>query len=226
MNFTFGIITTPQSCGFLQILVDSITEQNIPNFEIIVVGGINAVDDDVLKVIPFDESKKKMWITKKKNIVTENAKYENIVFMHDYVKLEPGWYDGFLKFGDDFNVCMNKVKNFDGTRFRDWTLCFRDVEFLNNREWLIPYSMTTLSHLMYISGAYWVAKTEFMKKYPLDESLSWGESEDIEWSEQVRQVTSFKMNENSTVSLLKMKQQSFDLASEETIKKLKEHEKV
>lgn len=31
----------------------------------------------------------------KKNIIVLNAKYENIVLLHDYVKLGDNWYKGF-----------------------------------------------------------------------------------------------------------------------------------
>lgn len=36
--------------------------------------------------------------------------------------LIPGWYEGYLKFGEDFKVCMNKFVNPDYSRFRDWVI--------------------------------------------------------------------------------------------------------
>ena len=101
MNFTFGIITTRHTSLFLQNIINSIVELDIPNYEVLVVGGLESgeiVRNDNLTVIPFDESKKLMWITKKKNIITENAKYENVVYLHDYITFHNNWYDGFLKY--------------------------------------------------------------------------------------------------------------------------------
>lgn len=219
MEFSFGIITSPQTCEFIQKIVDSIVFENIPKYEIIIVGGEDYYKHENLTVIPFDDSIKSMWITKKKNLITGVAKFENIVYLHDYIQIDRNWYNGFLKFGNNFDVCMTQIKNTDGSRFRDWTLCHEDI-ILPNAEYLIPYNMTHLNKLMYISGAYWVAKKKFMEKYPLDEVLCWGQSEDIVWSRHIRNNINFSMNVDSSVSLLKWKSPAFNISSENTINML------
>jgi hypothetical protein len=42
-----------------------------------------------------------------------------------------------------------------------------------------------------------------MLEFPLDESLSWGEGEDVLWSKQVREKYKFNMNTNSSVFIIK-----------------------
>lgn len=201
INFSFGIITGGFNDHMLSIVVDSIRHLNIPNYEIIIVGNTN-VKADIN--IPFDESSKPMWITKKKNIITNSAKYNNIVYLHDYIIFESNWYNGFKQFGDDFDVCMNIIENFDGSRFRDW--CIWDPSRLGNPgPGLIPYSVSDLSKFMYISGSYWVAKKNIMLEFPLNESLIWGQGEDVIWSKQVSSKYNFTMNINSKVRLLKQK---------------------
>ena len=206
MDFTFGIITNGSTN--IDSIIDSIENQNIPNYEIIVVGG-NSIERKNIKHISFDEDIKKMWITRKKNLITQNAKYDNIVYMHDYIYLLPGWYDGHLKYGSDFNILMDKIINIDNTRFRDWTLWVElqeDLSYImNNRQFLLPYDITHLSKYMYISGAYWIAKKNIMEEFPLNEKLSWGYSEDVEWSMRVREKYNFSMNINSSVKFLKKK---------------------
>lgn len=209
MKFTFGIITGGGQEGNISMIIDSIERQNIPEYEIIVVGACNLIRDKLI-VIPFDETIKDKWITKKKNIITSLAKYENVVYSHDYVIYEPGWYAGHLKSGDNFQVRMDKIINPDGTRFRDWLLCMMNNNHVDDivgpgRNCLIPYDMDHLSKYMYISGTYWVAKKTFMLEFPLNENLSWGDGEDGEWSFRVRQHIEFKMNQNSVVKLLKHK---------------------
>lgn len=207
MDFTFGIITTGNK-ERIDRIIRSIENENIPNYEIIIIGG-ELIEGKNIKHIFFDETIKTMWITRKKNLITQNAKYENIVYMHDYVYLLDGWYEGHLKYGDNFNILMDRVINIDDTRFRDWTLWAElDNDFsyiMNNRQFLLPYDMTHLSKYMYISGAYWVAKKSVMFEFPLDETLSWGESEDVEWSKQIRQKYDFHMNIDSSVKFLKKK---------------------
>ena len=137
-----------------------------------------------------------------KNIITKNSSYENIVYLHDYVYLLEGWYEGFLKYGNKFHVCMNPILNTDNTRFRDWTLWDYPISGLEEDEKLLPYNVTHLSRWMYISGTYWVAKKTIMEKFPIDESLGHGEGEDIVWSFQVRDQYDFDINIFSKVKLL------------------------
>jgi hypothetical protein len=231
MDFTIGIITDGSVDNRVYEIVYSIRSQNIPNYEIIIVGNSNIIDNDI-QVIPFNDLLKSKWITRKKNIITENAKYENVVYMHDYVRLDPEWYSGFLKFGDNFKVCMTKMLRPNGSRFRDWTLdAMADIMGILGEERryqrLLPYDVINLSKIMYISGAYWVAKLDVMKKFPLNEKLSWGESEDIEWSHRIRKHYDFSINVDSSVSLIKDKNSLWVEMSPEVLgifKKLPEEE--
>lgn len=219
MNFTFGIITSGEYGAYIEKIIKSIENENIPNYEIIIVGGNNIHIHDKVRHIPFDESIKMLWISRKKNIITENAIYENIVYMHDYIELMPGWYEGHLKFGEEFEVLMDKMTNPDGSRYRDWVLW--NAPFINNGRHLIPYDITHLSKYMYISGAYWVSKKWFMLENPIDETRGWNQGEDVDWSHRVRDKVDFKMNINSTVRLLKTKDPVFKCYSQEDYDKLK-----
>ena len=122
MNWSFGIIFgnmkdlsgDDKNYGVdpyenVKKVIESIRKQNIENYEIILVGdhyhaeGITG--DDIIKV-DFDESIRKAWITKKKNIVAQTAKYENLSIHHDYITLDDEWYEGFQNFGYEWDVCM------------------------------------------------------------------------------------------------------------------------
>ena len=207
MNFTFGIITNGSNDHLLKKTVDSIRCLGIPNHEIIIVGNTNVIADNN---ISFDETVKPMWITKKKNIITNSASYDNIVYLHDYFLFDSKWYDGFIHYGDNFAVCMNKIINIDGTRFRDWCMIETSPELNNPKHCLLPYDILNQTRYMYISGSYWVAKRTVMEEFPLDENLSWGESEDVVWSKQVSTKYNFSLNINSTVRLLKYKELYID----------------
>jgi hypothetical protein len=224
MNFTFGIITNNNSNNFLEKILNSIENLSIPNYEILIVGNTN-ISANNTRVIYFDETLRKSWITKKKNLISKEAIYDNIVYLHDYIVFDKNWYKGFLQYGSDFGVCMTPILNQDGTRFRDWSIWphnndLTDQIVINNRQCLIPYDMTHLSKYMYISGSYWIAKKSIMLQYPLDENLLWGEGEDVEWSKRVRKKNQFKCNPFSHVRLLKQKDPAFEIADVETIRKL------
>ena len=176
MNFTFGIVTNGKDYAYLNNCIESIHNQKIKNYEIIIVGDLDKnkiLNESKINFIDFDENIKPGWITRKKNIITKESTYENIVYMHDYLILHKKWYKGFTKFGNDYQIVMNKILNPDKSRYRDWTLwphndCFVD-DIINDNACLIPYSVSNLSEYMYISGAYWVAKRQIMEKFPLNE---------------------------------------------------------
>ena len=44
---------------------------------------------------PLTTNNNILYNSKKKNIITQNAKYENIVYMHDYIVLDNNWYKGY-----------------------------------------------------------------------------------------------------------------------------------
>jgi hypothetical protein len=225
IDFTFGIITAggtnPReeiddqsvSARIIQI-INSILSQKIPNFEIIIVGGNDYYAKfESIKHIKFEESrrtlarngrkfefKRKGYITRKKNLITINAKYENIVFMHDYYALAPNWYTNMLLFGNEFDVQMNSIKDMKGNRYHDWELM--DLPGLNMESHL-PYEVQDLNKFQYISGGYWVAKKSVMELHPLNENLAWGEGEDVEWSNRVKKDYKFVMNAKSEVKLIK-----------------------
>ena len=117
MDFTFGIITGGNNDDMLNEIISTIENENIPNYEIIIVGS-SKISKPNVRVIQFNESVKSMWITAKKNLITRESKYENIVYFHDYIKLNEGWYEGQLKAGNDFKVRMDKIINLNGERFR------------------------------------------------------------------------------------------------------------
>jgi hypothetical protein len=210
MNFTFGIVTSGTNDSHLKEIVNSIYSQNIPNYEIIIVGNTQ-ISGDNIRVIPFDETVKNGWITKKKNIINKEAKYDIIVHLHDYIKLEDMWYEGFLKYGNDFDICTTQIENYNGNRFRDSNFFVFELPSMFQNRALLPYNFiptSRLNKLMYISGAYFVIKKEVALKYPLNEDLCWGYGEDVEFSQRLTNDDIFlKCNAFSKVKFLKLKGQ-------------------
>lgn len=245
IKFTFGIITNADNGvnEYLPKCVQSILELNIPEFEIIIVGNRNNIINNEylnsitqLQIINFEENIKNNWITKKKNIITQLAKFENIVYIHDYIKFDLNWYEGFKQYGDNFKACMTKIINYDGSRFRDWVLfpwhhCYGNslvpstAKFwkycgIENNESLLPYvDDHTLNTWQYFSGAYWIAKKYIMEEMPLDENLVWEQGEDCVWSAKFSSKYNFNLNHFSTIHLLKYKQDAFGLMRSETYQK-------
>ena len=194
MKLTFGIVTSIQSQYFLNGCIRSITELsglNVSDFEIVIIGGehvLEQLNSNIpsfnvcsIKSIPFNENVKNGWITKKKNLITENASSDIIIYCHDYLVFDKDWYLEWDKFGWNWDIAMNRIETHIGDRAVDWMGLPTDKKYGNV---LLPYDYNNLKG-MYIPGNFWLAKKEIMVKYPLDERLVWGQSEDIEWSKRV-----------------------------------------
>lgn len=203
MEFTFGITTGGLQEDNLNKIIDSIEVLNIPKYEVIIVGNAD-IQRQNTTVIPFDENQRNMWITRKKNIITLSAQYENIVYLHDYVIFDADWYKGYLEFGNDFDVCVNKMLNTDNSRYRDWILLCTNIKGTQIPivERLLPYEENRF-HQIHVPGTYWVAKKNFMLQHKLNEGLCWGDGEDVEFSHRICNITKIKINLLSYNKLLK-----------------------
>jgi len=204
MKFTFGILTGGDNDEMLKRIHQSIMQQGIDknNFEILFIGG-KELSLENSRFVQFDETIKSKWITRKKNILAKEAKYNNLCIMHDYMVLSKNWYSEFQKFGEDWDVCMNSIINLDGQRFRDWITW---VDWSKEKQIIfLDYDETNRTEEMYVSGSFFCVKKHFFLENPLNEDLIWGEAEDVEWSGRIRHKWNYKINSKSKIHLLKQK---------------------
>ena len=68
MDFTFGIITGGGYEDNINKIIDTIEQQQITNYEVIIVGSAN-VNRTNTTIIDFDETVRDKWISLKKNII-------------------------------------------------------------------------------------------------------------------------------------------------------------
>ena len=210
IQFSFCIITdnSIDACERIIHIAKSISELNIPNYEILIIGGeINRFADDMSKYnmrkINFDESVKRAWITKKKNLIVKECKYENIVMMHDYFIFHKYWYSYYNKFFEenDYDVCCNPILLANGARdYTDWIVWDHPSY---PRQSTIPYHDWSKTKWQYVSGGYFLVKKQFMIENPFDENLSAGDQEDVEWSKRIREKAKIICNPNSYVRHIK-----------------------
>jgi hypothetical protein len=123
-----------------------------------------------------------------------------VAVFHDYLLFEPGWKDGWDKFGDDWEVALNPIQDYDGSRMLDWAAW----DYPGMGPGFLPYT-TEITRYQYISGAYFAVKRDFYLDNQLDDHYRWGEGEDVEWSKRIRQKTTFKLNPHSLVKSAKLK---------------------
>ena len=212
-GWTFGIITDGHHSKRVSKIIESINSQNIETYEILIIGDNikNYQKTDNINFLNFssdsnwDISREQTFpISVKKNLIIKKSNFENICFLHDYVLLDKDWYSGVRKFEKENNweIFTNKINSFDKIRVLDWVIT--NHPFFYNKTTLIPYDRN-LNKYQFIPGYYWCAKKHVMQSNLLNENLSWGEQEDIEWSKRVRLKFKFLFNPYSSVSFLKKK---------------------
>jgi hypothetical protein len=208
-GISFIITTSGINDAEVRTVVDSIHAENIPEYEIIIIGGeATTVLGNNVKHIPFDET---LWThmtvhgqpgNRKYNLAVQASKYDIVVPMRDYIKLLPGWYQEFENYGLDWDICIHQEVLYTGVRGSGWRL----DKYPGLPRWcMIPYDIDHFVQYMSLPGGYWVAKKAVMLKYPLDETLLWGMEEDNEWNRRIVPNCKIKCNPGCRVQYIKPK---------------------
>ncbi len=197
MNLTFAITSDYSDIPRLDLITRSIYNLQIPNFEVLIIGPGREGQSGRVRCIAFDETPNPGWITKKKNILCQQAQYDTIVLMHDYYLFDPGWYQAYLAFGTDWDICSNPQLLITGQRhFTDWVMWDHPTI---PRYTPLDYDEWGLTRHMYISGGYYLLKKAIALQYPMNESMGWGSAEDVEWSLRVRDTCKIVCNKQAIV---------------------------
>jgi hypothetical protein len=212
---SFAIVTDGKSDHHLNKTVNSILDLALESFEILIVGKSD-FQDPLVRCVPFDESVKEGWITRKKNLAVSQSTGDIAVILHDYMQVNQDWTHSNVQsfINSTWDVAMCRITNPDGSRWVDWTLWARNsvgIRWWFNRTLanLVPYKVKKLTRFMYVGGAVMIVRKEFMLKNPLDENLAWGESEDVEWSLRVRKFWNYKMFSEMSITSQKQKFKHF-----------------
>ena len=189
-KWTFWIITNGERDEWMRTLVESIRALSIPEYEIIVCGRYNVPDESTdIAYLPFNKRSKQWWITKKKNLILNSAKYENVIIVHDRYCFDSEWHNWMRLWGNNFELltCRQYFKD-TGIRFLD------RAEILNSR---IPLDWKTLRspNTVYFTGEMddrdfyhstclggWVLILKKSVGIHLCETLFWNNYEDNEYS--------------------------------------------
>lgn len=116
----------------------------------------------------------------KKKLIVENAKYENILIIHDRYILNENFFIGFEDWGYDYDFCAINKYDFNNNIF-DPILFLESMERANKQMYRIKNQNYIFNNL-YINGALMIGKKNILQSVNFSESLLQGESEDIDLS--------------------------------------------
>lgn len=183
-KWSFGIVTNGERDDWIEKIINSIRIQKIPQYEIIICGKSKNRNDKDIKYIPFNERSEKGWITKKKNLICEQAIYENLCIMHDRLVLADDWYKGMMKYGNAFELLgCKQIENATGEHAGDWLTLGGPAG--------TEYKISRLEYddwdfYIYLSGQLTIIKKKVWKDILWDESRYWNDAEDSDISFRAR----------------------------------------
>jgi hypothetical protein len=186
-KWSFGIVSGGQNNSWVIDLINSIIEQKIPDYEILLCGpspypykedeprqlrilSDHLINNDIRAPIAF-----------KKNKIIKEALNNNICILHDRYILPQEWFLNFKKFGNYFDVLCLKNLSIEGNRFSvDWMKFYFPLNsrFKINRA--LNYDQWHFEAI--IPGGAMVLKKNLVEDYLFDERLFWDELEDMQIS--------------------------------------------
>lgn len=176
-KWTFGIITVGKRNEWVRQFIESVRDQKIPHYEIIIVGTWNddSVNKQDIKYIHFNKQDDKGWITKKKNIIFQHAKYNNVLVLHDRFFLDKNWYKGMQQYGNYWDGLFFPIIDKTGYEYVHWSVWghgFLPIGYADIKDWDEDY---------YAGGTFMAIKKNIWKKVKLNEKLFWADQEDAEY---------------------------------------------
>jgi hypothetical protein len=179
-GWTFGLLTLGKNRERTLAYIRSIEQASLANYEILVVVPqrlkyLEGVKH--LKQIVFNQRDDLGWITRKKNLICEAARYSDILICHDRYELDPSFHSDWEAWGYSYGIAGPRARLPDGRRGMDWV-----VASSQNHTWsnggLLDYR--SYSPYVYIPGGATAVRKSFWKRYPWNENLYWNEHEDVE----------------------------------------------
>ncbi|HHQ2716931.1 TPA: hypothetical protein ACSPMB_002814 [Pseudomonas aeruginosa] len=209
-SWTFGIPVGPEDATVLNAVVKRILEIDIPNKEIVLCGkpGANFAYSDHVRIVGEDITAPPVQICKKKNRLAKEAKYNNLVILHDRVFLPKHFGEMVRRFGPRYPLMTLQSMFFDNRlsmsprRYSDYGMAMGEIgqglkglhRSSGEAVSIAPSIFTEIERTgfcfaspmrynkdtSYPTGSMYICRKEVWNAFPLDESLLWVEFEDIE----------------------------------------------
>lgn len=181
-SWTFAILTTGNKDKEVIAFLDSVRRNDKDNRHEIIISGPQKKSYDAYHVRYLDMSQFRddeyMEISKKKNAIAALATHANLLIVHDRYYLGDNFFEGFERFGYDFDLVAVNQKFENGETFPFYTAVY--PPFLS---WTHPVNFTNynvLSSSQYVNGGAIAIKTHTLQKLPFNSLLMWSQMEDVE----------------------------------------------
>lgn len=188
-KWSFGIVSDGRKNERILNIISQIKAFEIPNYEILICGpspaetlpeNVTILDD---KDLYFDV---RIPISKKKNRIIDNARYNNLVIMHDRISFAKDWYLKICAYRNYFDqLCIPILdEETQSLRVNDWIKSFYDfTQFQLSKSTKLDYA--EWDRHIYSDGGFMLIKKHILAKTKLNPYLNWGEIEDVDLSQRL-----------------------------------------
>ena len=182
--WTFAMLTSGKKVETVVRFLESIRKNDTHNqHEIIISGPYNPAYEkynvQYLDLSPFRDGQYAE-ISKKKNAIAKRAKNANLLIAHDRFVLNEDFFEGFEKFGYDFDFLTVKQFYESGVEYPAYCCLEKD-----GLVWSTPYRIDNLNQLyptQYLNGGLLIFKTHTLQRIGFNNLLMWNQMEDVEIS--------------------------------------------
>ena len=111
-GWTFGVLTTGNRLANVEQFIDSVERYCRESYEILIVSPVDLgalADRRGVRVLHFDQHDDLGWITKKKNLICDEASYSDILVCHDRFALDEDFTRDFNAWGYAFGLAAVRV---------------------------------------------------------------------------------------------------------------------
>lgn len=207
-RWSFCIPTGPGDATGLNAVVKRILELDVPEKEILLCGRPDRSFRywDQVRIVGEDIPAPPVWITRKKNVLAQEARHENLCIIHDRVFLPVNFMSAMRQFGDLYpfagfqSLWFDDRLNLSPVRYSDYH-CINEghktplaavnqsgrlsaihpelfAEF-EKQEYLCANPVRYRSG-NYLTGSLYIVKRNAWLHTPQDENLYWAQFEDVE----------------------------------------------
>lgn len=207
-RWSFCIPTGPGDATGLNVVVKRILELAIPEKEILLCGrpDKNFLYWDKVRIVGEDIPAPPVWITRKKNVLAQEARFENLCILHDRVFLPLNFLEAIKNFGDYFpfaafqSLWFDDLLNLSPVRYSDYGCASEghqaDIVSADQNNQVSHFTPSLFAEVerqnfksgnpirnqpgSYLTGSLYIVKRHVWLHTPQNEQLYWAEFEDIE----------------------------------------------
>ncbi len=185
-SWTFAVLTSGKKEEQVLKFIRSIRDKPQGEAQEIIICGPRAASYDAHKVTYLDKTYRAdlAEISKKKNDIAEMASHPNLLVCHDRYALNPDFFDGFERFGYDFDFVTIRQWLDTGEEFPSYCALRRGDLVISGTRMLHRYDALYPGH--FVNGGLFAIKTHTFRELPLNPIIFWEQAEDVEFTQILR----------------------------------------